>query len=54
MTPALEISLKESLKTMMMGKITNTAISRMLGSSQRYGSHLFRFRGEYMVFLPSE
>ena len=38
--PALEISLKASLKTMPIGKTTKIVISRMLGSSQTYGSHL--------------
>ena len=33
-TPALEISLKESLKTMRIGKTTKIEIRRMLGSSQ--------------------
>ena len=34
-TPAREISLKESLKTMATGNTTKISISRMLGSSQR-------------------
>ena len=38
--PDLDISLKDSLNTIAMGKTTKTAIRTMLGNSQRYGSHL--------------
>jgi hypothetical protein len=51
-TPAGEIWLKDSLKTIAMGNTIKMSISRMLGSSHKYGSHLCRTNTEFMDEPP--